>query len=452
MTKNNEQQDSRLKDATLGEYTQALKLSAQNNCLSDELLKKFLGFENFEDAFILNETLSDYEKHICLNVLDNVIENTGYKVIKTAHISDNSVSPMEYENIEIATKQEKKIYDEGYLFLEKNESKIVLNIYSIGSDYFKVKMYYNQQTEAENFFKTLKSYAKENNYLKNQKITPELTFLPIEAHYTWDSVILDNETKQRVQKNLDVILKNIDVYKANGIAFKRGIILKGEPGVGKTLIGKILCNVADCTVIWVTPKYLEKSANISRIGELARELSPTILFLEDIDLYGSAREGNFHKTLLGELMNQLDGIEENKNVIVVATTNRGDELEKALRNRPGRFDDVIEIKKPGVDEVEKMLLLYTGRVETNNLNCRTIAEKCENYTGAHVKDLVDLAIMTAIDENSFDKVTKKIVLQQEHLEKNIKTVGKKKIAISDAFKPRKDKSENHQMLDDFYED
>lgn len=419
-----------ISSANLGEIKDTLKEAQYNLNLKNKLIQEYLEIYDVEKIDSISELFSTYEKRVLGVAFDDFLKSKGYKIERGFSGEGNEIFPFEYENTEVEFKKFKKVINVGTLLISNKNLKLALNIDYYGQDSTKVEILVNEKDskDGEKFLRELKTYSQENNYLRGKKITPDLKFLEVSKAYTWDSVILDPKIKKKTMLNVETILKNLEIYRINKIQFKRGIIFKGEPGVGKTLIGKILLNITDVSTIWVTPRHLERSSTISSIGAMARELSPTILFLEDIDLYGESRESNNHKTLLGELMNQLDGIEENKNIIVIATTNRGDELEKALRNRPGRFDAVIEITKPGAVEREKMLNLYTDRFTSKDLNLKEIADKTDGYTGAHVKDLVDLAVMTAIDEQSLDK-EKKIILKQSHLSSNIKKVGKKKMEI-----------------------
>jgi SpoVK/Ycf46/Vps4 family AAA+-type ATPase len=443
--------DKELNKATLGDIFNAYRKAQWNNSYAQEVIKKFLGVDDIKDTTSLTRLITTYERHIIAAIFAEFTEKNGFAVEQAFNAGDSGTTSYEYENIEVAYKEVKRVISEGKLLISgPDQFKMVLSLeyYSQQEKELEICVIKKDSAKAEKFLNELFEYATKNNYLKNKKIAPDFTFLETNKNYTWDSVILDDKTKSKITKNLNVILNNLEIYNINKIPFKRGIVLKGVPGVGKTLIGKILCNLSDITMIWVTPKYLESARQVAMIGDLARELAPTILFLEDIDMYGESRDSSSNKSLLGELMSQLDGITENKNVIVIATTNRGDELEKALRNRPGRFDATIEIPLPGSAEREKMLRLYANKFTCGEINFKDISDKCDDkYTGAHVKDLVDLAVMTAIEERSYDG-DKKIVLKQEHFEKNIKRVGAKKIEISDAFKPKKTRTE-YPSLDDY---
>ena len=446
-------EDKELSKATVGEVFNAYRHAQWNNSYKQEVIRKFLGVEDIKDTTSITRIISHYERHIIAAIFDEFTEKNGFRVEQAFNAGDSGTSAYEYENMEIGYKVTKRVICEGTLLLIGPDGLhliLTLEYYSTQEKELEICAAKKDINKAEKFISGLTEYAKQNNYLRNQKVAPDFTFLEVNRQYTWDAVILDEKTKNKITTNLNVILNNLEIYNINKIPFKRGIVLKGVPGVGKTLIGKVLCNLSDITMIWVTPKYLESARQVAMIGDLARELAPAILFLEDIDMYGESRDHSGNKSLLGELMSQLDGVTENKNIIVIATTNRGDELEKALRNRPGRFDATIEIPLPGPAEREKMIVLYATRFYCEEINFKELAEKCDKYTGAHVKDLVDLAVMTAIEEKSYDG-DKKIVLKQKHFERNIKRVGEKKIEISDAFKPKL-RTSTQSILDDYPDD
>ena len=216
---------------------------------------------------------------------------------------------------------------------------------------------------------------------------------------------------------------------------------------GKTLIGKILCNSVACTFLWVTPRFLERSQHVKIVCDMARELSPSILFLEDIDLYSEDRRSVGNATLLGELMNQLDGLIENHFIIVIATTNRVDDVEEALRNRPGRFDRILDIGLPSSAGRLRMLELFTKKYILDGVDLQDLASKIDGYSGAHVKELVITAAITAIDEKSLTE-DGMIILKAAYFNDNIGKVRNKKIEPVAGFGTPVIKKANFDDADD----
>lgn len=371
-----------------------------------------------------------YWKNIIAVSFEDFLGQSGYKKIDQYGVNDNDYFFLKKEDIELKPGVFKRCTTEGTLFLEGQGQKFILEFEDTfrREDFWELTLYYKAESEsyALKFLEDLEAYAKSHSYLKGAKIEPSLSHIPVEKHYNWDSVILPEHTKKEIQLNVGNLINDLAIYEKNNVKFKRGLILKGVPGTGKTLIGKVVCNTTPCTFIWVTPAYLATSSMVKFVCSLARELSPAVLFLEDIDLYGEDRRSNSNANLLGELMNQLDGLIENHYVIVIATTNKVDEVEEALRNRPGRFDRILDVPPPDYDGRVKMLELYTKNFKMEGVDLTEIAKRADKYTGAHMKELVTTAVMAAIDEKSLDKEGI-VILKPEYFFTNIEKVRNKKI-------------------------
>lgn len=139
------------------------------------------------------------------------------------------------------------------------------------------------------FVQDVGDWMKRNPYLKGKKVRPDGSLLKIPINYSFDDIVLSQEISKEIEENILDFFRNREDYLRNGLPRKRGIILYGEPGVGKTLLGKILCSQIDCTFIWVTPSKMNLPAEVSQLFEMARELSPAIIFMEDLDFYASSR-------------------------------------------------------------------------------------------------------------------------------------------------------------------
>ena len=377
---------------------------------------------------VYNEYTGKYFRNIIVTSLDAFLASEKFKVVAQKSIGSGGVQTPKKEDIEIAPKIFKSCFTEGCFFLEKENTRFILEFQnSYPPDGWWVTVFYKDTSEelAKSFLRDLETYAKEHNYLRKAKIDASLSFIP-KSDYTWNDIVLPPKTKSELLVNVDGMISNIEIYRKNNIKFKRGIILKGPPGTGKTLLGKIICNSVDCTFLWVTPRFLERSQHVKMICDMARELSPSILFLEDIDLYSEDRRSVGNASLLGELMNQLDGLIENHFVIVIATTNRVDDVEEALRNRPGRFDRILDIGLPTTTGRLHMLQLFTNSYKLDNVDLQDIALKTDKYSGAHLKELVITAAITAIDTKSLTE-DGFVILKPEYFNDNIVKVRNKKI-------------------------
>jgi SpoVK/Ycf46/Vps4 family AAA+-type ATPase len=135
---------------------------------------------------------------------------------------------------------------------------------------------------------------------------------------------------------------------------------------------------------------------------MARELSPTIVLFEDIDYIGKKRanEGGSYDKITGELLNQMDGVESNEGIITLASSNYPKALDKALRNRPGRFDIRVRFELPDSDLRRKMFDKFLSKTNIADIKIDSLVKKTAGYTGAYIKELVSSSIMLAIEDKS----------------------------------------------------
>jgi cell division protease FtsH len=417
-----------MRKETIEGLAQAIRLGAWHNDYMLHEAQVFLGCPADRIFRVYEEYVGRYFRNIIVTSLDAFLETNRFVKLAQKSIGSNGFQTPKKEDIEVAPKTYKSCLTEGCFFLEKENTRFILEFQnSYHNEGWWVTVFYQDTAEdcAKSFLKDLEAFAKEHNYLRNAKIDASLSFIPT-SNYTWDDVVIPTRVKTELQLNIDGMISNIEVYRKNNIKFKRGIILQGPPGTGKTLIGKIICNSTNCTFLWVTPRFLERSQHVKVVCDMARELSPSILFLEDIDLYSEDRQSVRNASLLGELMNQLDGLVENHFIIVIATTNQVDNVETALRNRPGRFDRILDIGLPSVEGRLRMLALYTKTYKMDGVNLEDIAQKTDKYTGAHMKELVVTAAITAIDEKSLTSEGL-LILKPEYFYNNIEKVRNKKI-------------------------
>ena len=400
------------------------------NSLETELLEKHLSTP-MRNVTIASSYLSRYQQVIQTAAIEKFLESEQYTVVDKLLVEEGRLRAFEYTDVEIDPDVYVQAPNRGYFFItrefNRKMERLVVHLDEYGYQRYKIWVYsrIGEQALASTFLSRLAEFSKVNNILRGKRISPSFVHIKRNASYTWESVILPDVTRQELQRNINLLLDNVEIYKKNGMTFKRGLILKGEPGTGKTLIGKILCNtLKGTTFVWVTPGDLGDPKNVKHICELARNLAPTVLFLEDIDLYGSSRE-RANRGILGELMNQLDGVVENEFVIVIATTNRAEELEEALRNRPGRFDRVIPIGKPDDICRRKMLAAFLSKIEIRVKDegrlLDVLTKATDGFTGAHVKELVNSAVISAIDEKSVN-ADGKVVLTVDHFQANLERV------------------------------
>lgn len=169
---------------------------------------------------------------------------------------------------------------------------------------------------------------------------------------------VEEDLKDELHKNVLNIFAKAEEFKAYNLPAKRAIILEGPPGCGKTMIARYLAQHlrGKTTVLWTSAKSIGDTDDIATLFSLARKLSPALLIMEDLDLIAGTRSDD--QEFLGELLTQLDGLLPNDNLVVVASTNEVKSLDKALNDRPGRFDRIYQITKPSPMLAEKIARHY----------------------------------------------------------------------------------------------
>ena len=204
---------------------------------------------------------------------------------------------------------------------------------------------------------------------------------------------------------VELPLRHPELFSTLGIEPHSGILLYGPPGCGKTLIAKVLASESEANMYSINgPEimnkyYGETEARLREIFKEAKDNSPSIIFIDEIDAIAPKREeayGDVEKRVVAQLLALMDGLTERGNVIVLGATNRPESVDPALR-RPGRFDREVEISVPNEDGRLEILNIHTrGMPISEDVNLKTLASELHGYTGAEIKSLCREAAMKSI--------------------------------------------------------
>ena len=232
---------------------------------------------------------------------------------------------------------------------------------------------------------------------------------------TYDSVAGLDEQIQTIREAIELPLLEPKLFTDIGIIPPKGILLVGPPGCGKTLLAKAVAHQTDATFIRMVgselaQKYIGEGGRMVReLFSLAKEKSPSIIFLDEIDAIGAKRldgstsgDREVQRTLM-QLLAELDGFDSLENVKIIAATNRPDILDDALL-RPGRFDRIVTIPLPDAAGRKDILALHTSKMSTSRVNLKAIVDKTEGYSGAELKATCVEAGMVAIRDKR-NKIT-----------------------------------------------
>jgi len=210
---------------------------------------------------------------------------------------------------------------------------------------------------------------------------------------------------KRLREIVELPMRHPEVFARLGIEPHSGILMYGSPGCGKTLIAKALASESEANFFTINgPEimnkyYGETEARLRDIFKEARDSSPSIVFIDEIDAIAPKREeafGDVEKRVVAQLLALMDGMSERGQVIVLGATNRPESLDPALR-RPGRFDREIEIGVPNAEGRLEILQIHTrGMPLSEDINLQELASELHGYTGADIKALCREAAMKAL--------------------------------------------------------
>lgn len=265
------------------------------------------------------------------------------------------------------------------------------------------------------------------------KVDPLVSLMKVEKvpDSTYDMIGgLDQQIKE-IKEVIELPIKHPELFEALGVAQPKGVLLYGPPGTGKTLLARAVAHHTDCTFIRVSgselvQKYIgEGSRMVRELFVMAREHSPSIIFMDEVDSIGSARtesgsgggDSEVQRTML-ELLNQLDGFEATNKIKVLMATNRIDILDPALL-RPGRIDRKIEFPNPSEGSRVDILKIHSRKMNLmRGIDLKKIADKMSGSSGAELKACCTEAGMYALRE-------RRVHVTQEDFEMAVAKVMKK---------------------------
>ena len=251
---------------------------------------------------------------------------------------------------------------------------------------------------------------------------------------------LTDEIK-KVREMIELPLRHPEIFEKLGIEAPKGVLLYGPPGTGKTLLAKAVANESNAHFISISgPEimskfYGESEARLREIFKEAKEKSPSIIFIDEIDSIAPKREevtGEVERRVVSQLLSLMDGLEARGKVIVISATNRPNAIDPALR-RPGRFDREIEIKVPDKKGRKDILMIHTRNMPlSDDVNLDKIASISHGYVGADLEYLCKEAAMKCLrrllpelnleDEKLPPETLDKLVVNEDDFQNALKEV------------------------------
>ena len=238
------------------------------------------------------------------------------------------------------------------------------------------------------------------------------------AHTTFADVAGIDEAKEEVSELVE-FLKDPKRFQRLGGRIPRGVLLEGPPGCGKTLLAKAIAGEAEVPFFSISGSdFVEMFVGVgaSRVRDLfkqAKDNSPCIIFLDEVDAVGRRRGGGFstggndeREQTLNAILVEMDGFDANDQVIVIAATNRADVLDPALK-RPGRFDRTVAVQFPDMAGRRQILSVHAKKVKMGpDVNLERMARSTPMFSGADLAAIInEAAILATMLDKDFIEMT-----------------------------------------------
>jgi len=244
-----------------------------------------------------------------------------------------------------------------------------------------------------------------------------------------------------IREMIEIPMKHPEVFQRLGIGAPKGVLLSGPPGTGKTLLAKAVASETDANFYSIagpeimSKYYGESEKQLRDIFEEAEKNAPSVIFIDEIDSIAPKREegkDQTEKRVVAQLLTLMDGLNPRGNVVVMAATNRPEDIDPALR-RPGRFDREIRINPPNKQGRKEILQIHTrGMPLAKDVDLDYLAQKTLGYTGADLEVLCKEAALKALkpympslktlDEKVPTNVLEKIEIKMEHFKEALAMV------------------------------
>lgn len=239
----------------------------------------------------------------------------------------------------------------------------------------------------------------------------------------WDDVGGLDDAREKLREGVELPLKHPEAFRRMGIRAAKGFLLYGPPGTGKTLLAKAVAREAEANFIatkssdLLSKWYGESEQQIARLFARARQVAPTVIFIDELDSLVPARGGGLGEPAVTErvvntILAEMDGLEELQSVVVIGATNRPNLVDPALL-RPGRFDELVYVSVPDEKGRRHILGIHTGKMPlADDVDLDALAARTDRFTGADLEDLTRraglIALRTSLDAQAvtmahFDK-------------------------------------------------
>ena len=370
---------------------------------------------------ILRSEYSFYE-HPCIQLALEQYLSDGHSSTELVGIATQSYSPSLAELIEYVSSERPAIAgpiqylgvdlgDDGTvncvergLYLLSNGCDRLAVCLLKNSECLSVEVMGSERSLAEKFLKDLKALMSNQSVYRGRVLSLDgnCSVTGVKLHkldpINRNDLILPNGLLERLERHTIRFSKHKEALATAGLSLKRGVLLHGNPGTGKTLTVKyLLGQMEQRTTVLVHGCGIEK---IETVCQFARKLEPATIVIEDVDLIAEDRRNSRSNPLLVDLLNEMDGLANDMDMLFLLTTNRAEILEPALASRPGRIDQAIAIPLPDDLCRRRLFDLYGKGLHLEIDNMARFVDKTKGASPAFIRELLRQAALFAAEEGS----------------------------------------------------
>jgi hypothetical protein len=333
-----------------------------------------------------------------------------------------SIGPVQYLNVSLHDAEILACVQCGLYLISEGDRAFAAMVgggrsLGLGGKELKIEVIARTREEAERFLTDIRTLMRRKNVYRGHIISlgvSEDRTLEVEFHrlpaINREGIILPVGVLDRIERHTIRFSEYRDKLRAAGRHLKRGLLLHGQPGTGKTLTAMYLAGqMKDRTALLVTGRG---QSLIESTCAMARWLEPSTVIIEDVDLIAEERTRQTQgcNALLFELLNQMDGLADDADVLFILTTNRPEILEPALASRPGRIDQAIEIPLPDSTCRRRLLDLYGQGLSLLLTRLDSIVERTEGVSAAFIRELLRKSSVLAVDEGG------EVLVEDRHID------------------------------------
>jgi hypothetical protein len=327
--------------------------------------------------------------------------------------------PVEYTNVTLDNDRILASVEKGLFLVRDGQDRLAVFIRpddKIGGwKHMNVDVMARSLPVAERFLSDLREAMKTRNVYRGHLISLSADYPEFSVKFhrlptiDRDSIVLPDGLLERIERQTVEFGRQAGRLRQAGRHLRRGLLLHGAPGTGKTLTVMFLANsMRDRTGLLLSAKGL---GLISHTCAMARTLQPSMVILEDVDLIAEERTKKSATPVLFELLNEMDGLSDDADVLFLLTTNRPDLLEPALASRPGRVDQAIEIPVPDESCRRRLFELYGRGMTLQVTDMEQYIARTHGASGAFIRELLRKAALFAAGADDGE-----IVVTDRHLD------------------------------------